>query len=150
MNNLSTEQKEHVANKLSTEATIWLSTVGSDHRPHTVPIWFYWDETHIYFGSQDDAKKMRNIAAHPYATLALPDTRDVIIVEGNAEFVEPSEIGDVMAGYGKKYAKAMQAMGMNPGEREGFRLVRVTPQKYLVWNMTPSNNGTAVSEGSND
>ena len=148
MDNLSTEQKEHVEHMLRTQPTIWVSTVSSEGRPHLVPVWVYWDRTHIYFGSQGDAKKIRNIAARPYATLALPDTQDVIIVEGNAGFVQPSEMGAALTGYGDKYAEAMQAMDMNLEEREDFRLVRVIPQKYLVWNMTSNNNAVDASEDS--
>jgi len=150
MGNLSAEQKEHVEHKLRTQPTIWVSTVSSDSRPHLVPVWFYWDGAHIYFGSQGDAKKMRNIAAYPYTTLALPDTRDVIIVEGNAEFVQPSEMGAALTGYSDKYAEAMQALDMSLEEREGFRFVRVIPQKYLVWNMTSNNNAADASEDSSD
>jgi len=85
-----------------------------------------------YFGSQGQTRKIRNLATNPHVTLALPDTRDVVIIEGDAAFVDGPEVGAVMAGYAQKYA---QAMGINPTSREGFRLVRITPRKVLAWGM---------------
>jgi len=135
MNNLPAEQREHVARRLRSEPTIWVTTVRPDGWQHSTPVWFYWDGTYVYFGSQEQTRKVRNLVANPHVALALPDTQDVIVVEGDAEFVDGSDVGRVMAGYAQKYAQAMQAMGMDPGARQGFRLVRVTPRRVLAWGM---------------
>ncbi|MFQ5614590.1 MAG: pyridoxamine 5'-phosphate oxidase family protein [Anaerolineae bacterium] len=106
------------------------SFVRPDGRPHTTPVWFYWDGERVYFGSQDGRRKLRNPAANPYVTLALPDPHNVVIIEGEAEFAAETEIGPVMAAFGQKYAQAIQALGMNPAEQAGFRLVRITPASF--------------------
>lgn len=135
---LTAEQKAQLDKALKSESGIWLTTVRPDGRPHTTPVWFYWDGTHIYFGSQDGARlKMRNIEANLHVTLALPDPYNVVVIEGQAEFVNDlASVGDVLAAYGQKYAEAMKRLGMaeNP---PGYRLVRITPHKFLVWGMPP-------------
>jgi hypothetical protein len=101
---------------------------------------------HVYFGSQEQTRKIRNLAANPHVTLALPDTQNVVVIEGDAEFVDGAEVGRVMAGYVQKYAQAMQAMGMNPADREDFRLVRVTPRRILAWGMPVGGDRVSASQ----
>lgn len=134
---LTAEQKEQMEKYLNSETGIWLSTVRPDGRPHTTPVWFYWDGSQVYFGSQDKTRvKMHNIAANPQVTMALPSTNDVVVIEGKAEFVDDlASVGQVMAAYGRKYAEAMKALGMDAGNQPDFQLVRVTPTKFLVWGM---------------
>lgn len=37
---LSRPDDRHTAARLTAEPVIWLGTVGSDGRPHHVPVWF--------------------------------------------------------------------------------------------------------------
>jgi hypothetical protein len=34
---------KHVQTRLKRELIIWLVTTGKDGRPHSVPVWFWWD-----------------------------------------------------------------------------------------------------------
>jgi hypothetical protein len=43
MLDLTTERDAHIDQRLYSDHMIWLSTVRSDGRPHTVPVWFLWD-----------------------------------------------------------------------------------------------------------
>lgn len=131
---LSPQQQTHVDRRLRSERYAWVATVRPDGRPHTSPVWFYWDGQHLYFGSQKGAVKLRNIAANPRVALSLPDPLDVVILEGEATLLEEGpEVERVMAGYAEKYADAMAALAMDPADRSDFQMVRVTPRKVLAW-----------------
>lgn len=130
---LSPQQQTHVDRRLRSERYAWVATVRPDGRPHTSPVWFYWDGQHLYFGSQKGAVKLRNIAANPRVALSLPDPLDVVILEGEATLLEEGpEVERVMAGYAEKYADAMAALAMDPADRSDFQMVRVTPRKVLA------------------
>jgi len=38
----------HVDQRLREEPMIWFTTVRADGRPHTVPVWFWWDGSSLY------------------------------------------------------------------------------------------------------
>src|SRR6516164_7548257 len=73
----------------------WLTTVGGDGRPNTVPLGFLWEGQTVLIFSQPKKQKLRNIRKNPRATLALDETNgghDVVIVEGTAELIDDPQI----------------------------------------------------------
>jgi PPOX class probable F420-dependent enzyme len=42
-----------------------LATVRPDGAPHAVPVWFVWHDGRLYFGTELDTAKVRNIAHRP-------------------------------------------------------------------------------------
>ncbi len=62
----------------------WFSSTRPDGRAHLAPIWHVWHAGCAYVVTQPNAVRTRNIAHHAGVSLALPDTRNVIIIEGVA------------------------------------------------------------------
>src|SRR3954464_12070288 len=64
--------------------SVWLSTAGSDGRPHTAGIGAVWLDERFYIVSGPGTRKSRNLAANPSCTIAmsLPDLD--LVVEGTA------------------------------------------------------------------
>ena len=75
-------QRQAMEARLGREQTIWLATTRSDGRPHLVPVWFAWYDERIYICTVADSQKMVNLERNRRAAVALPDTTDVLIVEG--------------------------------------------------------------------
>ena len=48
--------------RLRCNRTIWISSTRPDGRPHSVPVWFWWDGRYIYFPAAKDSQKMQNFA----------------------------------------------------------------------------------------
>ena len=65
----------------------WVSTVWPDGRPHTMPVWGWWDGARLWFSSAPGSRKVRNIAAGSAVCLATADPRNPLVVEGTAELV---------------------------------------------------------------
>jgi len=114
--------------RLGREQTIWLATARSDGRPHLVPVWFAWYDERIYICTVANSQKMVNLERNRRAAVALPDTTDVLIVEGLVNFPRGSTIDALATEFQDKY-------GWNfLQDRSGdWRLVEIVPSKILAW-----------------
>lgn len=138
MLDLSTEWGQHAEQRLRSDKVAWLTTVGSDGRPYTVPVWFLWEGNSVLLFSQPNKQKVRNLRKNERITLALDDTKggdDVVIVEGRAELLENSDLSAKVPEYIEKYRAKMQELGYTPETYAGeFSLgIRVTPTKIRNW-----------------
>ena len=50
-----------------------VATVGSDNVPHNVPVCPIFDKNKIYFATERNAKKLRNIQSNPNVTLTFDE-----------------------------------------------------------------------------
>lgn len=134
MLDLTTEWGQHADQRLRTNKIAWLTTVGSDGRPYTVPVWFLWEGNTALIFSQPKKQKVRNLRKNARVTLALDETKegeDVVIVEGIAELLDDSDVSATLPTYVEKYDKMMQDMGSTPkAMAASFSLgIRITPTK---------------------
>jgi PPOX class probable F420-dependent enzyme len=100
MLDVTTEWGQHAEQRLRSNIIAWLTTVGSDGRPFTVPAWFLWDGKVVLIFSQPQKQKIRNLRKNALVTLALDDTKqgdDVVIVEGTAELLDNPDISVIRA-----------------------------------------------------
>lgn len=138
MLDVTTEWGRHAEQRLHSNIIAWLTTVGSDGRPYTVPVWFLWDGSTILIFSQPQKQKVRNLRKNARVTLALDDTKqgdDVVIVEGTAELLDNPEISVMLPAYVEKYGALIQDMGWTPESMAAdySRAIRVTPTKFKSW-----------------
>ena len=134
----TTEWGRHAEQRLRSNIIAWLTTVGSNGRPYTVPVWFLWDGNTMLIFSQPEKQKIRNLRKNARVTLALDDTKegeDVVIVEGTAEILDNPNISLTQAAYVEKYGGKILEMGMTPESLAAdFSLgIRVTPTKFRSW-----------------
>ena len=125
-----------IAERLHREATVWLSSIRPDGRPHVVPLWFFWDGEVFDLFSKPTAQKVRNVREHPEVMIGIgePDEEwDVELVEGTATaLLEPT--ADVVApGLFDKYAAAMQRAGLDRDTyvRVYSQPVRIQPTRFV-------------------
>ncbi|MEZ4515835.1 MAG: pyridoxamine 5'-phosphate oxidase family protein [Chloroflexota bacterium] len=124
----NTERWRTIEARLSRESTIWLSTVRRDGRPHLAPLWYVWIDGRIYFCTGTNSQKFTNMIGNQNVALALPDTGNVLIIEGEAH-TAPRAVADTMAEhFYNKYE-----WDFRYDDTDDWRLVEVTPFKMLVW-----------------
>jgi hypothetical protein len=123
-------QRRAMDARLGREQTVWLATTRSDGRPHLVPVWFVWFEEKIYLSTTAGSQKMVNLDNNRRAAVALPDTADVIIVEGVVNFPRGQQIDILAQHFYDKY-------GWNflEDDEGDWRLVEIVPSKVLAWNL---------------
>ncbi len=138
MLDITTEWGQHAEQRLRSNIIAWLTTVGGDGRPYTVPVWFLWDGNTVLIFSQPQMQKIRNLRKNARVTLALDDSKqgeDVVIVEGTAELLDDPKISVMLPAYVEKYGAIIQDMGWTPASMAAdYSLgIRVTPTKFRNW-----------------
>ncbi|RMG95771.1 MAG: hypothetical protein D6706_11570 [Chloroflexi bacterium] len=114
--------------RLGREMTIWIATVRYDGRPHLVPVWFIWLDGKIYIATGRETQKYTNMYHNQRVALALPDTANVIIIEGEAH-VAPRNTIDTLADY--FYHK--YEWDFRYDDTASWQLIEITPHKILAW-----------------
>jgi len=66
----------------------WICTVRPDGRPHSIPVWGFWLDGTLYFGTGRSTRKARNLANNSALSIHLESGDDVVILEGNAVEVD--------------------------------------------------------------
>lgn len=114
--------------RLGREFTIWIATVRHDGRPHLTPVWYVWLEGRIYVAIGTESQKFVNLRSNQTVALALPDTENVIILEGEAHAADRSTSDRVADYFYHKYE-----WDFRYDNDANWRLIEVTPHKILTW-----------------
>ena len=116
--------------------TFWLTTVGADGRPHTVPLGVMPLDGRLYFTSGLGARKARNLGRNANCVLTVAADQFDLSIEGQAERVtDPDKVARVAAVF---------AGDGWPAEARGdevwapFSAPSAGPPPWYVFEMTPS------------
>jgi nitroimidazol reductase NimA-like FMN-containing flavoprotein (pyridoxamine 5'-phosphate oxidase superfamily) len=125
---------------LSTARVVRIATVGQDDVPHNVPVCPLFDGDRLYFGSEAEAKKVRNIRIKPVVTLVFDDyTEDWahlrgVMIQGRARVVNRQEFRTLRK---KIYAKYLQYESSAPLTEKEAVIVEITPERKFSWGFEP-------------
>ena len=118
--------------------TAVLTTVSTDGRPHTAPIWFDLEGDALVFTTGESTVKGRNMRRDPRVSLCIDEEEPpfhFVVIEGNSELTAgDSDLLYWATRIGGRYMGADRADEY--GRRnavEGELLVRVTPQKVVAY-----------------
>ena len=120
---------EWVDSQLAKSRNYWIGSTRPDGRPHVTPVWGVWMDGAVYFSSDPNSRRARNIAANPEVVVHLESGDDVVIVEGKAELVTDDDLYDHV---GKIYNKKYKMPVFTEGER-GSPLYEVKPRLVMAW-----------------
>jgi PPOX class probable F420-dependent enzyme len=135
---LASESGAWAREHLATDVVAWITTVASDGIPQPSVIAFLWDGESIFFYSQPDTPKLRNIARSPAISFH-PRSDDhgdhALIVGGTAEIdpsIPPSDRHPV---YAAKYREPLAHWEMDESEtaRTFSVPVRIRPRRVRVF-----------------
>ena len=117
MLDLTPTRRAAIDRRLLEDVIIWLTTVSPTGKPHTVPVWFFWEGDSMLIFCEPETKKIRNLRQNPAVTLAL-DSRDdgeeVIVFEGNVELTSETTMELMTEKYIEKYARLFPRTGSTP------------------------------------
>ncbi|UFQ14206.1 MULTISPECIES: pyridoxamine 5'-phosphate oxidase family protein [Streptomyces] len=133
------QRKRDTLRRLGAERDIWLSTAHPDHGPHQLPLWFLWDGQAVWMCTGANSATARNLREEPRVRLALPDTFDVVLLQGEAECWPARDVP-------KEAADAFTAkFGWDPRTAETpYVYVRVAPRTVRAWHGEPELRGRVV------
>lgn len=78
----------HAEERLAKARNYWICTTRPDGRPHSIPVWGFWIDGAVYFGTARSSRKARNLAQNPAVSIHLDSGDDVVILEGTAAEVD--------------------------------------------------------------
>jgi general stress protein 26 len=81
----------HAEERLARSRNYWICTTRPDGRPHSIPVWGFWIDGQVIFGTARSSRKALNLAKNPAISVHLESGDDVIIVEGTAAEVDISD-----------------------------------------------------------
>lgn len=121
-------RKEDLLDRLEREIDIWVATADREGLPCLVALWFVWDGEHLWLSTRLTNPTGRNLRDGGRARLALGDTRDVVLVDGEVETYTSDEVPETAA-------RAFAARtGWDPrGDSASYGYFRVRPVAVQAW-----------------
>ena len=110
------EPDKKVRKRLGAELIMWLTTVGSNHKPHAVPVWFLWDGSSFLIYSLP-GQKVRDIEGNANVELHFNTDRSGDLVtrfEGVAEVLADQPPANRVPKYLAKYRDRIKGYGWTP------------------------------------
>ncbi len=92
------QRKRDLLVRLEEEMDVWVATADADGVPCLVPLWFVWHDESLWLATRPTTPTGRNLRDGRRARLALGDTLDVVIVDGDAEMYAADEVPTAAAG----------------------------------------------------
>ncbi|MEU1101347.1 pyridoxamine 5'-phosphate oxidase family protein [Streptomyces tibetensis] len=87
------QRKKDTLHRLDHDVDAWVATAdGASGTPYLVPLSFLWNGSYLLFATPASSPTGRNLAASGRARVGIGPTRDVVMVEGAVETVQPSEL----------------------------------------------------------
>ncbi|MFY9558674.1 MAG: pyridoxamine 5'-phosphate oxidase family protein [Terriglobales bacterium] len=118
----------HACTQLERARNYWIVTVRPDGRPHAMPVWGFYVDGTIYFGTARDSRKWRNLESNPHVIVHLESDDEVVVVEGVAREVKtPEVIAALRPVSEKKYGMWM------PPHPQKHVVIAVEPSTAFAW-----------------
>src|SRR5271166_5315537 len=67
----------HAEARLAKARNYWICTARPDGRPHSIPVWGFWIDGALYFGTARSSRKSLNLAHNPAISIHLDSGDDV-------------------------------------------------------------------------
>jgi nitroimidazol reductase NimA-like FMN-containing flavoprotein (pyridoxamine 5'-phosphate oxidase superfamily) len=115
-----------------------VATSDAKGRVHCVPVCPLLNRDKLYFGTEADAKKVKNIKTNPNVTLVFDEyTEDWahlrgIMIQGKARIVGAREFRSLRR---KIYAKYLQFKSEAPLGEKDSSIIEVNPEKKFSWGL---------------
>ncbi|MBZ5679058.1 MAG: pyridoxamine 5'-phosphate oxidase family protein [Acidobacteriia bacterium] len=120
----------HAEKRLTDSKNYWACTARPDGRPHSIPVWGFWIDRAIYFGTARSTRKARNLARNPAVSIHLESGDDVVILEGNAVEVDLNDSPTFKKLDAASRAKYKMPLMIIPRESVVYS---VHPRTVLAW-----------------
>ncbi|MFI6559613.1 pyridoxamine 5'-phosphate oxidase family protein [Streptomyces sp. NPDC050534] len=121
-------RRQDVLRRLDEEIDIWVASADADGLPCLVALWFVWHDDSVWLATRATNPTGRNLRDGRRARLALGDTRDVVLVDGD---VETYAQRDVPAAAAEAF---LAKTGWDPRrDSPSYAFFRVRPRAVQAW-----------------
>ena len=125
--------KSELDKLLSETEIVYIATTKPNGDPHLMPIWFIHRLGKIYFETDNDTVKFKNIQNKNRVALCFGG-KETYIVEGSVKWCREQELGfPIRKLFWQKYPKHMDDSYIN----EKTLIFEVIPKKTMSWHYAP-------------
>lgn len=137
------QRKKDTLHRLEHDVDAWVATADSaSGAPYLVPLSFLWNGSYLLFATPASSPTGRNLAATGRARVGIGPPRDVVLVEGTVETVQPSELTEQDA---ELFAAKT---GFDPRRlTTPYLYFRVVPQRVQAWREADELDGRELMRG---
>ncbi len=123
------QRKKDTLHRLDHDVDAWVATAGTvSGTPYLVPLSFLWNGSYLLFATPASSPTGRNLTATGRARVGIGPTRDVVLVEGTVETVQPGELTEQDA---ELFAAKT---GFDPRKlATPYLYFRVVPRRVQAW-----------------
>jgi general stress protein 26 len=86
------QRTRDVLARLAGETDVWVASADAGGTPYLVPLWFVRHDEDLWLATRPATPTARNLRAVGRARVALGDTLDVVLVDGDAEVLTSSQV----------------------------------------------------------
>jgi hypothetical protein len=119
----------HAEARLTKSRNYWICTARPDGRPHSIPVWGFWIDGTLYFGTGRASRKARNLTHNPAVSIHLDSGDDVVILEGTVVEIDVSDKSLLKKLDAASRAKYKMPVVLGPENA----LYSVRPRVVLAW-----------------
>jgi general stress protein 26 len=119
-----------VDQQMAQSRNYWIGSTRPDGRPHSAPVWGVWMDGVLYFGTNHDARKTRNLTANPAVVVHLESGDEVVIFEGT---VEPVDDKKLLVKIADAFEAKYPPFRPDPEEEPAPVTFRLIPQVVFAW-----------------
>lgn len=122
------ERKRDALVTLQEDVDLWVASANERGDAYLVPLSFVWDGTHIVVATPAKSRTARNLRRAGVARVAIGPTRDVVIIEGDLDFIAANQIDGQLA------AAFAAHTGFDPRrEQPDYVYIFLTPLRIQSW-----------------
>ncbi|MFC8436143.1 pyridoxamine 5'-phosphate oxidase family protein [Streptomyces sp. NPDC057253] len=92
------QRKRDVLARLERETDIWVASADADGLPCLVALWFVWHDDCVWLSTRITNPTGRNLRDGGRTRLALGDTQDVVLIDGDVRTYGGQEVPDAAIG----------------------------------------------------
>jgi PPOX class probable F420-dependent enzyme len=123
--------------RLEASHDYWLATVWPDGRPHVMPLWGAWFDDRLWFSTDQNSRKARNLQADRRCVVTTSDALEPVVLEGTAEPVtDRTDVARFTAVLRVKYAaewlEDLYTEDFFDGNLGGGATYRITPTSVFA------------------
>jgi hypothetical protein len=119
----SDQRRKDTLRRLEQDVDVWVATADGG-APYLVPLSFHWDGESLFLSTLATNPTAKNLTAGGQVRLTLGTTRDVVLIEGVATQVVPSD--EVKAAFADR-------TGFDPSTLRNYPYFRVEPRLIQAW-----------------
>jgi Pyridoxamine 5'-phosphate oxidase len=125
------QRKQDVLARLERETDVWVATADGGGLPCLVPLWFVWHADAVWLSTRLTNPTGRNLRDGGRVRLALGDTQDVVLLDGEVSVWSPADVPEAAAG------ALREKTGWDPrGDSPSYAFFRILPYAVQAWRGT--------------